>query len=461
MKLNESMTQKFDSLYESFTNKEIPKDDMKELVESGDKIAARHLGAYLKIAQNTEHAIINESLNITADISTYTKKIQPLLRRIVPGLLAMDIAGVQPVDGPDSAVWVIKSNYSGSQNTPIDTKTSIVVTLTGSAAGSVAVGDSFTGGTSSATGTVKYVETGKAIVEVTSGTFVAGETVATDVAIGNVYSSESAFRQVLTNYSGPYATTTGEALGKGMNQLKVTMDKMQISAKTRALKAHFTHELAQDLKNMFGADAEEELNNFLATEITLEMDREVIEKYKAIATVNPNFVVSSANATQGRWNVEMYAGLHQRIMKLANGLASKNRRGKGNILVATAGVVTALESVNAFRTLGYENDVEASDNPSQLYVGTLKNGMKVYQDFFSTEEYALVIYKGQTAMDAGVIYAPYIGLFPAAAVDPDSLQPIVGMKTRYDLVANTALDDGAGSNYAEYFTVDFTNTPIV
>jgi hypothetical protein len=451
--------EKFDKLYESFETQAIAKDDMKKIVESGEvAIPERMLGTYMKIAQLNEEAILNETINVTADITNYTKNIQPLLRRIVPGLLAMDVTGVQPVDGPDSAVWVIKSNYAGSENKGVDVKKSIVVTVTGN--GTLAVDDNVTGATSGATGTVKYVETGKAIIEVASGTFVAGETIKTDVEVVNVYSSESSFRQVLKNYSGPYTTGAGEVLGKDMNQLKVTIDKMQVQVKTRALKAQFTHELVQDMQKMFGANAEQELNTFLATEITLEMDREVIEKYKAIATANPDFAVATPSNSQGRWNVEMYAGLYQKIMKLANGLASKNRRGKGNILITTASVITALESLNAFKTTDYNSNVKASENPSQLYVATLKNGMKVYQDFFSDDEYALVIYKGQNAMDAGVIYSPYIALWFANATDPSTLQPVIGAKTRYALTANTILDDGAGSNYAEYMKIDLSNTPV-
>jgi hypothetical protein len=309
------------------------------------------------------------------------------------------------------------------------------------------------------------------IVDGITGTFVSGEKFdiggtytagANDNTITAIYTSEASYKQILKHYSGPYTTAAGEVLGDDMNQLKVTVERLAVDVKTRALKAEFTMELVQDLQAMHGAAADEELLNFLETEINLDLDREIIENYKAIATVAPDFNVATQTDSQGRWNMEMYAGLFQKILKTSNGLAVKNRRGKGNILLATAGVISALESLGKFKMTAYEEGVKTGENQATTFVGTLTNGMKVYQDWFSTSEYAMVIYKGSTEMDAGLIYAPFSPLAVVEAVNAQTLQPVMGLKSRYGLVQNTLLDDGgaAGSNYAEIFSVDFTNTPL-
>jgi hypothetical protein len=212
---------------------------------------------------------------------------------------------------------------------------------------------------------------------------------------------------------------------------------------------------------MHGAAADQELMMFLETEINLDLDREIIDTYKTVATALPDFAVATASASQGRWSLEMYAGLWQRILRSANSLASKNRRGKGNILVTTSGVISALESLGKFKFTAYETSVENGDNQATTFVGVLSNGMKCYQDWFATEEYAMIIYKGKDSeMDAGVIYAPYQPIQVVDAINAITLQPVIGMKSRYGLVTNSLMDDGAGSSYAEYMTVNFSSTPL-
>ena len=467
--LDESFVSTLDTINESQKTRLLSNEEVKELFESaGDKIQAGRVATAVRM-MNLQEKALTES-NVAANIEPFTKKLQPLLRRIIPNLIAFEIAGVQPVDGPSSSIFAIKSKYAGSKTTPISNSAKILVHDNVTA---LAVGNTITAA-NGAVGVVKYVESetgeGKAIVEETSGTFVAGGKFdvgatytagANDNTIGAVYTSEASYKQILKKYSGPYTTSVGEALGDDMNQLKVTVEKLPVNVVTRALKAEFTMELVQDLQAMHGAAADEELMNFLETEINLDLDREVIEKYKSIATASPDFVVATATVSQGRWNMEMYAGLYQKILKTANGLAVKNRRGKGNILVTTAGVISALESLGKFKTTAYEENIKTGENQATTFVGTLSNGMKVYQDWFSVEEYAMVIYKGTTEMDAGVIYAPYAPLQFVSATDAKTLQPVMGVKTRYGLEVNTLLDEGAGSNYAEQFTVDFSNTPLV
>lgn len=465
--LTESTLKEVERLVESSNLNSLDVSAVKELLEeSGKDVSQKHLAPTVAIMQ-LEEKFINES-NFTSNIEPYTAKLQPLLRRIVPSLLAFEIAGVQPVSSPDSAVFMIKSRYAGNKTDGIISNTAKILVHDNVSAPTV--GATITSSTG-ASATVKYVETGKIIVDSITGTFVTGDKFdiggsysagADDNTITAVYSNETAYKQILKDYSGPYTTAAGEVLGAAMNQIKTTIEKMTVGVKTRALKAEFSAELVQDMRVMHGADAESELMVFLETEIGLDLDREIIETYKSIATTSADFAVATTTHSQGRWNMEMYAGLWQRILYIANRLSIRNRRGKGNKLVTTAGVIAALESLGKFKTTAYPTGVQTGENQATAYVGTLSNGMDVYQDWFATSEYCMVIYKGNdTQMDAGLIYSPYVPLEFANAIDPSTLQPVMGVKTRYGLTANTLMDDEGGSSYADMFVVDFTSTPML
>lgn len=472
-RLDESAVEKLNSINESLDMKNKPLDNeaVVKLMESeGPAVSDRRAPTIVKMMQLQEAAIAES--NVSSNVATWTMKLQPLLRRIAPAMFAHEIAGVQPVDGPTSEIFVIKSNYAGSKDAPIATTAKILV-FSGDTA--VAVGNTITAA-GGATGTVKYVEAGatgtgvnKAIVEVASGTFSEGELFdvgavytagANDLTIEAIYSSESAYKQILKDYSGSYSTAAGEVLGNDMRELKVTVDKTPVSVKTRALKANFTMELVQDLRAMHGADADQEIMNFLEHEILMDLDREIIDAYKNIAVAEPDFAVATASASQGRWSLEMYAGLYQKIVKMSVEIAKATQRGAGNTLVATGSVIAALDALGKFREMDYNNNVDVYSNQATVFRGTLQNGMRVFQDWFHDgTEYALVIYKGPSAWDAGVIYSPYQPMTLVEAIDPATLQPVLGFKTRYGLTYNTAFGE-TGSEYARYVTVDFSSTAL-
>lgn len=471
-RLDESLIKKVEEINESLDmkSKPITSADMVELFESeGPAIAEKKIPSVIKMLQLQESSL--QESNVSANIAPWSKKLQPLLRRIAPALFAHEIAGVQPIDTPTSDIFVIKSKYAGSKNNAIATDAKILV-FTGTTA--VAVGDTITGA-NGGVGTVKYVEAGvdanvsKAIVEVTSGSFTEGELFdvgasytadGNELTINAIYSSETSFKQVLKNYSGPMTTAEGEVAGNDINELKVTVEKMTVTAKTRTLKANFTTELVQDLQAMHGANADQEIMTFLEQEILMDLDREIIDTYKSIATPVADFAVSSDSA--GRWSLEMYAGLYQKIVKMSVDIANDTRRGAGNALVATGSVIAALDALGSFRETDYSNSVDVYSAQNTVYRGTLKNGIKVYQDFFndSGKDYVLVVYKGASAWDAGLIYSPYISLNMVEAIDPETLTPILGLKTRYALTANTALSDNGGSEYCRMMVVDFSATPL-
>ncbi len=452
--------ERISSLLESFKHGDtLGVENAEKLVSRADApdfINESMLEDYLHIA-SLQDKFLKES-NTTADLLTYQKKIQPLLRRILPTTLAMDICSVQPIDNPDGRVFALKANYAGNDTNAI-TRTSKIFTIS-SATGTFTLGETVTGGTSTATGVVEYVESGNVVVAVATGTFVTGETItggtSTETAvIDAIYSTEIAYKKILKGYSGSMATATAEAK-TDVNQISVYIESISVQAKERFLKTAFTTELVQDMKAVFGANAEQEIMNYLALEMLLEIDREVIDGYKSLAVTSADLTIASGQ----EYNVSgkaQFTDLITRINKATNDIAKRNRRGRGNIVVTTSSVITALQELGAFKMFDYGQNVNHGESSARTFVGTLKTGQKVYQDWFAEEDYVLVVYKGTDKMDAGLIYSPYVSMWFDKATNYQTLQPVVGVKTRYALTQQTLI---GGEAYAEIFGVDFTGTVL-
>ena len=476
MLLNESTNKLITESYDSFEVKKMAPEQLTEWYEAPSEgfgtgvkdIREDIMEQASKMAQLQEKAI-NET-NFSANVASFVPKLQPLLRRIVPQLIAFDIAGVQAVPAPTSDIFMLKAQYAGTTSAPANKDTSVILVLAqGSVDQPIAKGNTLTT-ENGAVGTVIYVEadSSKAVVNVTSGTFVAGEKLdvgstytagTNDITVTSVYSNELAFKQILPGYSGTYTTATAETLGADMNQVRVTVVKQSVTVKSRKLKAELTIELIKDIQAMHGVSAQKEIMFFLETEIVNDINQEVIDKYKEIATNEPNFAVATFAVSAGRHAMEMYSGLYDRIMKDKINLSSRNRRGPGNILIATAGVISALMSLEKFADIKSVASVKTADNHASNFVGTLKDGTKVYQDWFATSEYYLVIYKGTGAWDAGVIYSPYTPIEILEAQNYITFQPVLGIHTRYALSTNSLLSTN-GSDYASLRMVDFTATPL-
>jgi len=462
MKLSESLSHVVEDIFNyEDSNLSIDPEDFKALLDldeskgmSQDKVAI-----YAQIVDNTQKMI--DETNFTPNIAGYVGKIQPLLRRIVPGLLAFEVCGVQPVSIPTSAIFALKADYSGSKEAPIsmDREGARIIVLKTPLDAEPAIGDDIDFG-DGVTGKVEYVDDAKTFIvklDDISKVPVAGTSQVNGIDVEAVYSNSIAFKKVLKNYSGPYATEVGEKLGDDMNQLRIYIDKMDVTVETRKLKAEFTIEIMQDLRAFHGVAAEEELTNFLEQEIRLELDRSIIEKLKDVATITPDFKVSDS---AGRWSMEMYEGLYQRISYEANKIAKESRRGRGNKMIASPGVVSALQSLKRFKDIQTSGNLMMAPNPSEVFVGTLENGIDVYMDWFSDDEYVLLTYKGETNIDAGLIFSPYHLLTFTDVRSYVTHQPAVGVMSRYGLTANGLLDDNGGSSYTRTFNVDFTGTAL-
>jgi hypothetical protein len=325
-----------------------------------------------------------------------------LVRRALPNLMAYDICGVQPMTGPTGLIFAMRSVYS-----------------TNTALGGEAL----------------YNEAN------TSHSGNAGAAMAATLPanIGAL---------LLANTGSGMSTAGGEELGIGVafGNMGFEIDRVAVTAKTRGLQASYTLELAQDLKAIHGLDAEAELTNILSTEILAEINREVVRTVYATANVgitgvsNAVFNLNASSDTTGRWQVEKYKSLLFAVERAANKIAKDTRRGKGNMLIVSTDVASALSMTGL---LDYNSALAGQtnltvDDTGNTFAGTLFGRIKVYVDPYSVtgSDYVVVGYKGANPYDAGLFYCPYVPLQMVRAIDPASYQPKIGFKTRYGLVAN-------------------------
>ena len=339
--------------------------------------------------ENSQASFLSEGNGVARAANWYPVLIS-LVRRAMPNIVAYDIAGVQPMTMPTGLIFAMKSTY---QN-------------------------------------------------VSGGVMVNGD--------------EALFNEPDTAFSGKVTTAEGEALtgnsadadgrtvaGGGFGQMGFTVEKATVTAATRALKAEYTMELAQDLKAVHGLDAEAELANILSTEILAEINRELIQTINAKAILG---ATGSSTATDGsydldtdgdgRWMVEKFKALLFQIEIEANAIAKATRRGKGNFILCSSNVASALAAAGV---LDYAPALSTNlnvDDTGNVFAGLINGRLKVFIDPFATTDIVTVGYRGTNAYDAGMFYCPYVPLTMVRAVDPNSFQPKIGFKTRYGLVAN-------------------------
>jgi hypothetical protein len=362
--------------------------------------------------ENQEKALREDApannIAATGGIDKFDPILISLVRRSLPNLMAYDVAGVQPMTGPTGLIFAMKSRYSTKAGTEAlfneaDTDFSGV----GTHAGTNPVNGAYTTG--------------------------AGMTTAAAEALG-----------------------TGGS-GGAFGEMAFSIEKTAVEAKSRALKAEYTVELAQDLKAVHGLDADTELANILSQELLAEMNREVIRtiyrvaKTGSTATATPGTFDLDVDSN-GRWSVERFKGLLFQIERDANIIAQDTRRGKGNVLICSADVASALAMAGVLDytpALAGNNALQVDDT-GNTFAGMLNGKMKVFVDpysanFGAASQFYVVGYKGANAYDAGLFYCPYVPLQMVRAIDPNSFQPKIGFKTRYGFTANpfvTTTDGG-------------------
>ena len=348
----------------------------------------------------------------TGPVAGFDPVLISLIRRSMPKLIAYDIAGVQPMTGPTGLIFAMRSRY----------------------------------GTNRTAGSEAFFNE--------ADTEFSAENAASDLG----RTAQAGSNPGLLNDSGTYNTSTGmttgesealgDAAGNQFAEMNFSIEKVTVTAKSRALKAEYSLELAQDLKAVHGLDAESELANILSTEVLAEINREVVRTVYKIARPGAQNNTATAGIfdldvdSNGRWSVEKFKGLLFQIERDMNAIGHETRRGKGNIIICSADVASALSMAGVLDytpALQGNSNLLPDDNSSTL-AGTLNGRIKVYVDPYSANvsdrHFYVAGYKGSSAYDAGLFYCPYVPLQMVRAVGQDTFQPKIGFKTRYGLVAN-------------------------
>ncbi len=372
------------------------------------------------VLENQEKALAEEKgimeathANATgASVDNYDPILISLVRRALPNLMAYDVAGVQPMTGPTGLIFAMKSHYTSQ-----------------------------------------------------TGTEALFNEADTDFAGGGTHAGSNPVDGSYTTGTG-VSTSTAEGFGDSttLNEMAFSIEKTTVTAKSRALKAEYTVELAQDLKAIHGLDAESELSNILSQEILAEINREVIRTIYKVAkpgsasTATPGTFDLDVDSN-GRWSVERFKGLLFNIERDANVIAQDTRRGKGNFIICSSDVASALAMAGV---LDYTPALSTNlnvDDTGNTFAGVLNGRYKVYIDPYSANtgaasQFYVAGYKGTSPYDAGLFYCPYVPLQMVRAIDPATFQPKIGFKTRYGMIANPFVTQADGTTDGDTFTAD-------
>tara|TARA_Y200000002_G_scaffold203336_1_gene167734 strand:- start:1423 stop:2739 length:1317 start_codon:yes stop_codon:yes gene_type:complete len=389
--------------------------------ESAGTIQDHHKKAVTAaVLENQEIALREEGMiteaapaNATSSVSNWNPVLIALVRRAMPNLMAYDICGVQPMSGPTGLIFAMKSRYGGGATGNREALFNEAETQFSGDSASTHDSDNASG-----------------------------------LNVTNLDSDSTADDARLTNISGKGMTTAeAEKLGSTGNssfrEMGFTIEKATVTAKSRALKAEYSLELAQDLKAIHGLDAETELANILSTEILAEINREVIRTINSQAKTGAlqtntavNGIFDVQTDADGRWSVEKFKGLVLQIERECNRIAIETRRGKGNFIICSSDVASALSAAGMLDYTPAMNTTLNVDDTGNTFAGTLNGRTRVYIDPYANTNYVTVGYKGTNPYDAGLFYCPYVPLTMVRAVGEDTFQPKIGFKTRYGMASN-------------------------
>jgi len=398
--------------------------------ESAGSIKDAHRKAVTAaILENQEKALMEEGMiaeaaptNNTGAAANWNPILIALVRRAMPNLMAYDVCGVQPMTGPTGLIFAMRSRYKTAAN--------------GQSVDDEALFDEANTGYSGDSNFTQPAD-GSGLGTSTDGD---GDSTIAD----SVTTALAGSAMPLAD-----AEALGSTGGSAFNEMGFTIEKATVTAKSRALKAEYSLELAQDLKAIHGLDAETELANILSTEIMAEINREVIRTINSQAklgalTTNTavNGIFNVQTDADGRWSVEKFKGLIMQIERESNVIAKETRRGKGNFIICSSDVASSLSAAGM---LDYTPALSTNlnvDDTGNTFAGVLNGRTRVYIDPYATNDYVTVGYKGTNPYDAGVFYCPYVPLTMVRAVGEDTFQPKIGFKTRYGMVSNPFVDVG-------------------
>ena len=431
-------------LSESIQNKWQPVLDHPDLPEVKDSYKRAVTSMVLENQEKAlkeDAAFLSEAAPTNAtgsSIQNWNPILISLVRRAMPNLIAYDIAGVQPMSGPTGLIFAMRSRYT-------------------SQSGGEALFDE---------ADTDFSARNKA------GSSVSGQSVAQtgeNPAVLNDSIGTSTGYTTGTGMTTAYAEALGDSSTNHFAEMAFSIEKSTVTAKSRALKAEYTMELAQDLKAIHGLDAETELSNILSAEILAEINREVVRTVYRTAEVgaadndNSHAAINTTTAgifdldtdSNGRWSVERFKGLMFQLERDANTIAQRTRRGKGNMIICSSDVASALQMAGVLDYTPALNNNLNIDDTGNTFAGVLNGKYRVYIDPYAanmasnaspTKQYYVVGYKGTSPYDAGLFYCPYVPLQMVRAVGQDNFQPKIGFKTRYGMVANPFAGASASGN---------------
>jgi len=449
-------------LSETIQNKWQPVLDHPDLPKIGDSYKRAVTSVVLENQEKSlkeDAQFMSESAPSNAtgsSIQNWNPILISLVRRAMPNLIAYDICGVQPMSGPTGLIFAMRSRFSSQSGTE-----ALFNEADSDFSGRNAAGSSTN------TGFSQTAQSGE------------NPAVLNDAPIpgaGPNYTTG-------TGMTTAAAEALGDASGNAFAEMAFSIEKSTVTAKSRALKAEYTMELAQDLKAIHGLDAETELSNILSAEILAEINREVVRSIYRGAEVgaadndNSDAAINTTTAgifdldtdSNGRWSVERFKGLMFQVERDANTIAQRTRRGKGNIIICSSDVASALQMAGVLDYTPALNNNLNVDDTGNTFAGVLNGKYKVYIDPYAAnlasnaspaKQYYVVGYKGTSPYDAGIFYCPYVPLQMVRAVGQDSFQPKIGFKTRYGLVANPFAGSdvtGTGSITADGLTALSSN----
>ena len=384
------------------------------------------------ILENQEAALREDAAFLTeaaplnstgGSISNWDPILISLVRRAMPNLIAYDVCGVQPMSGPTGLIFAMRASLQSSDGA----EALVDESFPGAQGRSNQNAQGTTGG-----GDVGSTETNPAVLN--------------DSPSAGTYTSA-------TGMTTAQAEALGDASTNAFAEMAFSIDKSTVTAVSRALKAEYTMELAQDLKAIHGLDAETELANILSTEILAEINREVVRSLYVTAVKGAAVNTTTAGIfdldtdSNGRWSVEKFKGLMFQIERDANAIGQQTRRGKGNILICSADVASALQMAGVLDYTPALNNSLNVDDTTTTFAGVMNGRFKVYVDPYAANvaasQYYVVGYKGTSPYDAGFFYCPYVPLQMVRAVGENSFQPKIGFKTRYGMAANPFAAAGA------------------
>jgi len=497
----------------------------------------KNVEAMAQLLENQEK--FTEAQTTVADIAQYTPILVPAVRRIFPNLLANEIVGVQPLSGPTGYAYALRFNYQGAggknslTNSPTYPSSGVnpystygvdggnrmqknkqsfsgaAIVVTGTLATAVGTGNfviKADGSTPVVWGDVVYAETlygvTKVLINLTGsqtggydsvGLNTALQALTTntskisaggaDAIVGSgcqivgFHNNEAGFNLIFGSQYAAYQDTA-DAEYKNINDMKtmgMSIERFPVEAQSRKLKAQYSIELAQDLKNVHGLDAEAELINIIEYEISAELDRELADAIYSISTSAGTWaygsagvvydaatgagaltgVITQAVAADGRNELEKFRTLYTRIIREANAVALQTRRGAANFIIASLNVVSALETLSNFMYAAVPGNIEPQLGVAK--VGTLDGRFTVYLDTFAYTDFFVVGYKGASAFDTGVVYCPYVPLQIQKVVDPTTFQPLIGFLTRDAIVGNL----WGAEKYYRTVTCNFTGSSFI